>query len=295
MLILTEEKKWLDILDTVSQEPLLDSHYVEHLLSTDNVELFIRIYTSDTLSAWCEKNIEKALGLPNVRDAWVADIDSFVAHVTRAFNTLPDNAKIKILNNEELLDSSLPDNVAAQLACNIDILDTHRWEALPTEWIGAPGSALRATAIARGWTPNALPVQLNQCLYYRVSPAEHIHYPYSTLALGYKWRGGPCAQTLDATYMAPQDAAFALAIVEALYEEGTLKKQKAKPFLAAAKKISKNIRIAMVQLVRSYHALDALPSLMESLANNNLPLDTHFSTPSTESYDLNTVFNHSHS
>ena len=46
----TEQHNVLHIRDTLEQNKGMDNQYVHHLLSTDNVELFTRIYISDILT-----------------------------------------------------------------------------------------------------------------------------------------------------------------------------------------------------------------------------------------------------
>ena len=153
----------LHIRDTLEQNKGMDNQYVHHLLSADNVELFTRIYTSDTLTQWCETHVREALALPNVRNAWVAEIDSFVTHITRAYNHVPDSVKAHILNSRSKPAASyFPDDVAEHLACNIGLQGDDRWSTIPTEWVGAPGSELRHAAEALGWSPDVLVLQLDE-------------------------------------------------------------------------------------------------------------------------------------
>lgn len=269
----TEQHNVLHIRDTLEQNKGMDNQYVHHLLSADNVELFTRIYTSDTLTQWCETHVREALALPNVRNAWVADIDSFVTHITRAYNHVPDSVKAHILNDaHEQAASYFPDDVAEHLACNIGLQGDDRWSTIPTEWVGAPGSELRHAAEALGWSPDVLVLQLDEARHQQTAISPHIEYPYSVLALGHKWFAGKCPGTFRSEKIQPRDVAFALAVVGAFH--GEERANEAKEFVKIAQRVPRYERTAMVNLVRSHEALDALPALLNQLANNVFPLNT---------------------
>ena len=192
-----------------------------------------------------------------------------------------------IKDEYEKVVSYFPDNIAEHLACNIGLQGDTRWSTIPTEWIGAPGSELRHAAEAIGWTPDILVLQLDQARHHQTRISPHIEFPYSILALGHQWFAGKCPRSFSHEKAQPQDAAFALAVIRAFH--GDERANEAREFMKIAQKVPKPMSDAMVHLVRSHEALDALPSLLTQLANNVFPLNKM--EKNREQYNLSALGN----